>query len=181
MPERDKPDDDERDPVAVAIGRAIRRARRAMDINQEQLAEAVDVSDVSSVGRWERGESVPAPKTRKRLSQFLGVDLERISAPSQGGASMVREETAGYEADPGAAGWQFDSQLPDEELIEMVVDDRRGFHRYLALHEFTSPKLSAAAKLARLDFLERKARAAGKAFPPGFFDHFRGLVRDRAI
>lgn len=58
----------------VAIGGAIRRARRAQGISQEQLALAADL-DRSYVGGVERGEHNMTVITLCRISDALGVEV----------------------------------------------------------------------------------------------------------
>lgn len=165
------------------LGGRIKRARLALGLTQEELREALGLRDVGTVSRWERDEDRPSALAWEKLPHILRLSREELENGPAGAAGVVRESAAPYQVgeEPGPEPGWFESQLPDDELIEMVVHDRRGFHRYMALHEFANPRLTAAAKLARLDWLERKARQAGKAFPTDFFEHFRGLVRDRAL
>lgn len=60
-----------------AIGREIRKQRRAQDMTQEQLAEAVGVC-VSFIGHIERGTRVMSLDTFVRICRALGCALDDI-------------------------------------------------------------------------------------------------------
>ena len=63
--------------VYKAIGAAIRKRRRGMDMTQEQLAEAVGVS-VSFIGHIERGTRVMSLDTFVRICRALGCAFDDI-------------------------------------------------------------------------------------------------------
>lgn len=77
-------------------------------------------------------------------------------------------------------GWQFDSQLPEEEQVERLVFDRSGFVRMLSTDERFSA-LPAAAKLKHLDWLERKAREKGHPVDAEYLAGLRTLIRKNAL
>lgn len=148
---------------------------------------------VGAISEWTLGKRVPPESALERLAANLNLPisvfedggpmpstlLRAAQAGSSGGLgpSRVREAQAGS---PGGAyrgevdseepaegpGWQFGSQLSDDELIERMVFDRPGFTRFLQA-EFRDPRIPIVAKLKRLDFLERLARQQGKPFDPG--------------
>ena len=60
-----------------ATGREIRKRRRAQDMTQEQLAEAVGVS-VSFIGHIERGARVMSLNTFVRICRALGCAIDDI-------------------------------------------------------------------------------------------------------
>lgn len=62
------------DPILVAIGQAIRVARKDKGISQEALALATEL-DRSYVGGIERGEHNLGLISLKKVSEQLGIDL----------------------------------------------------------------------------------------------------------
>lgn len=52
-------------------GRSLRRWRRANDVKQSTIAEAMGVSQ-TTVSRWEAGRSHPTRREQQRLSQLIG-------------------------------------------------------------------------------------------------------------
>jgi transcriptional regulator with XRE-family HTH domain len=64
-------------PTLVALGAAIRHARRERDLSQEQLALSAEV-DVSYLGRVERGDNAAALLTLKRIADALGVSMASL-------------------------------------------------------------------------------------------------------
>ena len=57
--------------------RALAERRGVMGHSQEKLAEIVGV-ELSTVGRWERGETSPQPWCRPALADALAVSLEEL-------------------------------------------------------------------------------------------------------
>jgi transcriptional regulator with XRE-family HTH domain len=55
------------------FGSRIRRLREERALNQAELAEMTGITTVH-LGRIERGESYPRPRTRRHLAEALGVD-----------------------------------------------------------------------------------------------------------
>ncbi|MFS8976865.1 helix-turn-helix transcriptional regulator [Cupriavidus necator] len=70
---------DRQDPILVALGGAIRRARIKKGLSQERLALLADV-DRSYMGRVERGDNVIALLTLARLAEALGVSMSELMA-----------------------------------------------------------------------------------------------------
>lgn len=64
-------------PSLVALGNAIRSARLAQDLSQEQLALKAEV-DRTYLGRVERGDSVVAVLVLISIAKALGLSLERL-------------------------------------------------------------------------------------------------------
>ena len=60
------------DPDLAALGREIRRYRKAKDLSQEQLAELAGVSR-NYVGFLERGERNPSIQAVAKMARALGV------------------------------------------------------------------------------------------------------------
>jgi len=56
------------------------RARQALDLTQEQIAERLKV-DQSTVSRIERGEAIPSADLAAKWIRLLGVSLEDLIAP----------------------------------------------------------------------------------------------------
>jgi len=65
----------------LAVGRAIRRHRRAADLTQSQLAERVGV-DLQTVCQWERGNRRIAFLSVCAVAQVLGVPIAEFVPPS---------------------------------------------------------------------------------------------------
>jgi len=65
----------------LAVGRAIRRHRRAADITQSELAARVGV-DVQTVCQWERGNRRIAFLAVCAVAQVLGVPIAEFVPPS---------------------------------------------------------------------------------------------------
>lgn len=64
-------------PSLVALGKAIRGARLAQGLSQEQLAFKAEV-DRTYLGRIERGDSVVAVLVLISIAKALGLSLERL-------------------------------------------------------------------------------------------------------
>jgi transcriptional regulator with XRE-family HTH domain len=54
-------------------------ARKAVGLNQEQIADMVGV-DRTTIGKWERGDSTPQPNQRGTYAEALGVELQELNA-----------------------------------------------------------------------------------------------------
>jgi uncharacterized protein YjbI with pentapeptide repeats len=81
------------------IGNKIAEARKKTNISQAELAQLLFISP-QAVGKWERGESMPAIITFNRLAEILGVDLNYFSENFQSVAieiasnkSLVKQST----------------------------------------------------------------------------------------
>lgn len=57
----------------------LREVRQAAGKNQTEVAAAVGV-DRTTLGKWERGESTPAPRQRQALALALGITLSELHA-----------------------------------------------------------------------------------------------------
>lgn len=65
------------DPILIAIGSAIRRARQAYPLSQEELALKADI-DRSHLGRIERGDNNVAILTLVRIAQAMDMALVQL-------------------------------------------------------------------------------------------------------
>jgi len=65
------------DPTLIALGEAIRKARRAKKLSQEQLALLADV-DRSHLGRIERAENEITVLLLKRIATALDVTASQL-------------------------------------------------------------------------------------------------------
>ena len=61
----------------ITVGSKIRRLREERALNQTELAERAGITAVH-LGKIERGESYPRPRTRRRLAEALGVDPKEL-------------------------------------------------------------------------------------------------------
>ena len=68
--------------------RQLARRRKALGLTQEDLADALGV-ERTTVGRWERGETGPAPWIRPKLARALKVSAERVEALLSGDESAA--------------------------------------------------------------------------------------------
>ncbi len=66
---------------ALKCGRNIRLYRLAKELDQEQLAELLGVSQ-GAISKWEKGIRLPRDYYRARLAHELGVDLDKIFPPT---------------------------------------------------------------------------------------------------
>jgi len=75
---------------AKAIGARIRRARESLGRNRNQMARDLGTS-WQHVDRWEKGRTVPAPESLRRLAAYLGVSADHLlsepGSPAQGAGS----------------------------------------------------------------------------------------------
>lgn len=62
----------------AAKRRALAERRKAAGYSQEALAEVLYI-EPSTVGRWERGETIPQPWFRPRLARALGVSCQALA------------------------------------------------------------------------------------------------------
>ena len=69
--------EEQRDPVAVAVGAAIRELRNAAGLTQEQLGERVPM-DQSLLSRYEGGRAFPPLQTMWAIEAALGVPRGQI-------------------------------------------------------------------------------------------------------
>jgi len=73
---------DRQDPVLIAIGDAIRRARTERGLSQEKLALLADV-DRSYVGGVERGDNNVAVLRLKKIADALQITMTELMAEAQ--------------------------------------------------------------------------------------------------
>ncbi len=97
--------------------RALAQRREIVGHTQETLAEFMRV-ELSTVGRWERGETSPQPWCRPRLAQALTVSLEELDRMLAEGQPVEQEPPgAGGFLDSDAAEDHFDDPERDPVLI----------------------------------------------------------------
>ncbi len=60
-----------------ALGAKVRRLREEKALTQAELAEMAGITAIH-LGRLERGESYPRPRTRRRIAEALGVDPKEL-------------------------------------------------------------------------------------------------------
>lgn len=59
------------------VGKLILGLRKEKRMTQKQLADAMNISD-KTISKWERGLGCPDVSLLRELSEFLGVNIERI-------------------------------------------------------------------------------------------------------
>jgi transcriptional regulator with XRE-family HTH domain len=107
----------------------VRRARRAADLSQRDLARRLAISQ-STVARWETGESSPTLRVVEQMMALSGLRLEMTDARGARVAPM-REDAARDQAgrrlpahvDPHAFGWWVPRGL--DLTVEGIVARRR--------------------------------------------------------
>jgi len=62
----------------MSLGERITELRKARNISQNQLAEAMEVSR-QAVSKWENGQSTPDPLKIIKLAEYLDTDVEYLS------------------------------------------------------------------------------------------------------
>lgn len=70
---------DDKDDSLIAIGRAIKAQRKALDVSQEALADAANI-DRSHMGKIERGERNVTVLNLLRIAQALDCPLSHLLA-----------------------------------------------------------------------------------------------------
>lgn len=74
------------------LGRRIRQARRALDLTQQDVADALKVT-VQSVSQWETGRSRPEGDRMDDLAHMLGTDAKRLKADASETAPTDRQRS----------------------------------------------------------------------------------------
>ena len=72
----------------------LRRARKAKNLSQQQLADKLGVA-VGSVGNWEVGPSKPRPGTLGKIADILGISSEKLLYGSEGALRDLHQNQAG--------------------------------------------------------------------------------------
>lgn len=70
------------DRILLALGQALKRARLARELSQEELALRAEI-DRSHVGRIERGDNNVAVLTLARIAKVLGVSLTDLMTDAE--------------------------------------------------------------------------------------------------
>jgi transcriptional regulator with XRE-family HTH domain len=79
------------DELAARIGEAARRARKALDLTQADVAERMDIS-VEFYARIERGHQVPSVPTLANLMRLLGLSFDDVVLGPRARAAAIRHE-----------------------------------------------------------------------------------------
>jgi DNA-binding XRE family transcriptional regulator len=106
------------EPTVKAKRHALADRREIVGHTQETLAEFVGVQ-LTTVGRWERGETSPQPWSRPKLAEALAVSVERLDTMLAEG-----QPVAGGLRNPDAADEPLDD--PEHDLVLMVPWNHRG-------------------------------------------------------
>lgn len=127
----------------------------------------------------------PQDQTITDLARALGVPPPSLSALETGSGDNpdLAEISADEEYQPEGPGFQWDrtdyTQITDDEVLELLVQDPRGFLRFLmSTYEQRAP-ISLRAKLDYLDFIESIAKEKGVPIPTERLETYRQLVRQR--
>ena len=100
-------------------GAMIRRLREERKLTQQQLAEAIRVSD-KAVSKWERGLSFPDISMLEPISELLGISIMELLAGEirEGDDPMPREEAQELINDSVGLG---DEQLRHRKEISRLI------------------------------------------------------------
>lgn len=95
--------------AALAIGRAIRAARKELGLEQRVLAEQIGSKQVT-VSAWEMGRTVPTLKMLKKLIGELGLDEEEMMSQYDKQRKYARARKKERAAAPASATAQKKSE-----------------------------------------------------------------------
>jgi transcriptional regulator with XRE-family HTH domain len=167
--------DDPKQPSAFAA--RLRMALARSGLQGKEFAERAGVSE-ATVSRWLTGKMDPPPGRRRNLEAVLRLPkgwLDELGFIEPPGQAEIDELHRDPDYQPEGSG--LESQLEDDDVLDLLLFNRTGFTRYL-MTRFDSPRaLPVQAKLGFLDHLERIARERGLSVPKDHLDHLRGLIR----
>lgn len=86
-------------PLAITIGKALRKARESSGLTQEDAADRAGIS-AEFYARMERGRTLPSVPTLVRLAEALGVSADELlgrPAERRAGAAAVATPARGVE------------------------------------------------------------------------------------
>lgn len=95
--------------AALAIGKAIRTARKELGLEQRVLAEQIGAKQVT-VSAWEMGRTVPTLKMLKKLIDELGLDEEEMMSQYDKQRKYARARKKERAAAPASATAQKKSE-----------------------------------------------------------------------
>lgn len=72
--------------VKAVLGPRIRLHRERLALTQAELAERLGTRD-NQIRRWEAGEQVPRPATRRKLAEIFGIEIAELSPHPAGNAT----------------------------------------------------------------------------------------------
>lgn len=75
-------------PVKLAVGKALREARKAKGWSGTEAAEKVGVHNASISG-WERGNNMPTEAHHAAIKRVLGVDVAALAKKAANGAATA--------------------------------------------------------------------------------------------
>lgn len=73
----------------------IRELRKAMKLTQSQFAELVNLSE-DSIGKIERGVTIPKIKTLSKIAQGLKITIENLISPLKEASSQQSKELKNF-------------------------------------------------------------------------------------
>lgn len=179
------------DRIAKDLGIRLREAREAAGLAQNEVAEAAG-RQWQAVSDWERGVRRPPWRVLAQLEKLLGWPHEVFVEGGPRPAAKIHKDTAALFGHLAAhkpshvsestdtPGWQFRSDLPDEELVELMLHDRPGFLRYLQ-SEWGGKPLPLEAKKGRLEWLARKAKELGHQLDEGYVAWLLEGIKRRSL
>ncbi len=129
---------------AKSTGELIAARRRALGLNQTELAERLHVTD-KAVSKWETGRGMPGIDSLEPLAEVLGLSVSELLS----GRELTREEL------PGTAGGQIvesmrrQSRMAWRGALAALLAVALTAGAYLALHYFTTVKEDDLTGIAR--------------------------------
>lgn len=107
------------------FGKALREARQALGYTQRDLAEKVS-KDISTVGRWEKGERRPKQGSLLILSNLLRIKIQTLQALA--GYTPEFDWYASLSAEPDSA---------EDILLSATEEERERLRQYLHYLRFS--------------------------------------------
>jgi transcriptional regulator with XRE-family HTH domain len=109
------------------FGRLIRDSRVRLGLSQRKLGELID-KRASTISRWEKGERRPKPDSILKLSNVLGI---RIQKP---------QSLAGYSPESNWYAWVFAQPgSPKDILLGATGPEKESLEQYLHFLRFQTP------------------------------------------
>jgi DNA gyrase subunit B len=111
--------------IPEAVGETLREQRTAQGLTQQDVCDAVGVSQPITVSQWERGESRPTASNFRAYCDAVGVDGGSVmSSVSQAGSLLEQRWSEQYEAAPAnrVRDYVRVSELTEQDL-ERIPED----------------------------------------------------------
>jgi tetratricopeptide (TPR) repeat protein/transcriptional regulator with XRE-family HTH domain len=160
-----------------AARRRLAERRKALGLTQEALADLLGV-ERTTVVRWERGETAPAPPIRPKLARALRVPTDRLeellTPDAPGGLERADPDTGTRPRQLPSAVPQFTGRTAELEALTKVLDGAG------ALVTVVISAIDGTAGVGKTALAIQWAHQAADRFPDGqLYANLRGYDRDR--